>query len=160
MSDHWPPECLFNSLFGLRPNKHQISTLLSLCEWNVQWWLVDSPHKGPIMRNFFHFMGLLPDTQNCKLRMRRECSFPCHRLQRKPLVSNPGMHHGTCVTYVPWCMSGSLTSGGGENVPCIPGACATRNFAYLARGPLPYTCWPSSPGIQCMSVSVPEGLTC
>ena len=26
-------------------------------------------------------------------------------------------------------------SGGGENVPGIPKACATRNFAYLARGP-------------------------
>ena len=26
-------------------------------------------------------------------------------------VSNPGMHHGTCVMYVPWCMPGSLTSG-------------------------------------------------
>ena len=32
-------------------------------------------------------------------------------------------------------MSGSLTNGGGENVPGIPGACATRNFTYLARGP-------------------------
>ena len=50
--------------------------------------------------------------------------FPTHRLQRKPLVSDPGMHHGTCVTHVPWCMSGSLTCGGGENVPGIPGACA------------------------------------
>ena len=82
-------------------------------------------------------MGLLPDTQNCGLRMRRECRerFPRQRHQRKPLVSNPGMHHGTCVTHVPWCMSGSLTSGGGENVPGIPGTCATRNFTYLARGP-------------------------
>ena len=35
-------------------------------------------------------------------------------LQRKPLVSNPGKHHGTCVTHVPWCMSGSLTRGGGK----------------------------------------------
>ena len=35
--------------------------------------------------------------------------FPRHRLQRKPLVSDPGMHHDTCVTHVPWCMSGSLT---------------------------------------------------
>ena len=35
----------------------------------------------------------------------------------------------------PWCISGSLTRGGEENVPGIPGACATRNFAYLARGP-------------------------
>ena len=23
----------------------------------------------------------------------------------------PDMHHGTCVTHVPWCMPGSLTSG-------------------------------------------------
>ena len=61
--------------------------------------------------------------------------FPRHRIQRKLLVSDPGMHHGTCVTHVPWCMSGSLTRGGGENVPGIPGACATRNFTYLVRGP-------------------------
>ena len=38
----------------------------------------------------------------------REC-FPRHQLQRKPLVSDPGMYHGTCVTHVPWCMSASLT---------------------------------------------------
>ena len=50
--------------------------------------------------------------------------FPRRRFQRKLLVSDPGMHHGTCVTHVPWCMSGSLTCGDGENVPGIPGACA------------------------------------
>ena len=49
---------------------------------------------------------------------------PRRRFQRKPLVGDPGMHHGTCVTHVPWCMSGSLTCGDGENVPGIPGACA------------------------------------
>ena len=83
-------------------------------------------------------MGLLPDTQNCDLRMCRKCRepFPRHRLQRKPLVSDPGMHHDTCVTHVSWCMSGSLTSGGGEKVPGIPGACATRNITYLVRGAL------------------------
>ena len=53
--------------------------------------------------------------------MRRECleRFPRHRLQRKPLVSDPGM-------------SGSLTGGGGENVPSFPSACATCDFTYLA----------------------------
>ena len=61
--------------------------------------------------------------------------FPRYRLQRKPLLSDPDKHHGTCVTHVPWCMSGSLTHGGGENVPGIPGACATRNFTYLVTGP-------------------------
>ena len=71
--------------------------------------------------------------------------FPRRRLQRKPLVSDPGMHHGTCVTHVPWCMSGSLTRGGEENVPGIPGACtpailriwqeahARTFYPYLAR---------------------------
>ena len=69
--------------------------------------------------------------------MRWECRerFPRHWLQRKPLVSDSGMHHGTCVMHVSWCMSGSLTRGGGEKVPGIPGACATRNFTYLVRGP-------------------------
>ena len=28
-----------------------------------------------------------------------------------PRVSDPDMHQGTCVTHVPWCMPGSLTSG-------------------------------------------------
>ena len=73
----------------------------------------------------------------CRLHMRRECweRFARHRLQRKPVVSDPGMHHGTCVTHVPWCRSGSLTRGSGENVPGIPGAWVTRKFTYLARGP-------------------------
>ena len=57
--------------------------------------------------------------------MRRECreAFLCHWLQRKTLVSDPSMHHG---------MSGSLPHDGEENVP---GACPTRKFTYLARGP-------------------------
>ena len=65
-------------------------------------------------------------------------------------VSDPDMHHGTCVMHVPWCMSGSLSDGflwsrwGGENVPGTPGACATRNFTYLVRGP-----WDMSPGSHC-----------
>ena len=27
-----------------------------------------------------------------------------------PWVSDPDLHHGTCVAHVPWCMTGSLTS--------------------------------------------------
>ena len=54
--------------------------------------------------------------------MHRVCQerFPRHRLQRKPLVSDPGMHHGTCLTHVPWCLSGSLTRGGGKTFPTFP----------------------------------------
>ena len=61
--------------------------------------------------------------------------FLHHRLQRKQLISDPGMHDGTCVTHVPWCMPGSLTRGGGKNVLGIPGTCASLNFTYLVRGP-------------------------
>ena len=57
-----------------------------------------------------------------------------HWHQRKPLVSDPGLPRCTCVTHVPWWMSGLLTRDGGENIPIIRGACATRNFTYLARG--------------------------
>ena len=41
-------------------------------------------------------------------------------------VSDPDMHHGTCVTHVPWCMSGSLTNGflwksvAGKTFPAFP----------------------------------------
>ena len=100
-------------------------------------------------------MGIFPDRQNCGFsqvtsrflqQMVSNAELWCfdvffgvrldkHRLQRKQLASDPGMHHGTCVTHT-WCMSGSLTHGGGEIVPGIPGACATRNFAYLVSGPL------------------------
>ena len=68
--------------------------------------------------------------------MRWECRerFPRQIFQRKPFVNDPGMHRDT---HVPWCMSGSLTRGWEENVPGIPGACATRNFMYLARGRWP-----------------------
>ena len=62
-------------------------------------------------------------------------NFPCHQLQRKPLVSDSGMHHVTCVMHASWCMSESLTSGGRENIPGIPGAWETHNFTYLVRGP-------------------------
>ena len=85
----------------------------------------------------------LPQWASCQIRKIAGCAcagnagnvFPRHRLKRKLLVSDPGMHHGTCVTHVPWCMSGSLTRGGGENVPGIPSACATGKFTYLARVP-------------------------
>ena len=39
--------------------------------------------------------------------MRRECR---ERFPLPPRFSDPDMHHGTCVTHVPCCMSGSLTS--------------------------------------------------
>ena len=77
-----------------------------------------------INRCLIWVMGLIPDTQNCGLRMRRDWRerFSRHRLQRKPLVSDHGIYHGTCVT------------SGGENVLDIPGACATLPIWQEAHG--------------------------
>ena len=59
---------------------------------------------------------------------------PRRRLQRKPLVSDPRMHNGTCVTHVPWCMPGSLTRGAGKTFPAFP-AHAHPQLYVSARGP-------------------------
>ena len=70
--------------------------------------------------------------------MPRECRerFPYHR----------GLATPTCITARAWrtCrdawrdryLMASFEVGGGENDPGIPGACTTRNFMYLVRGPL------------------------
>ena len=58
-----------------------------------------------------------------------------------PQVSDPDMHHGTCVTHVPWCMPGSLTSGflwnrrRGEMFPAFP-AHAHLQFYVSGKRPM------------------------
>ena len=59
------------------------------------------------------------------------------------LLAIPVCIAARAVTHVPWCKSGWLNPGGGESVPGIAGACATRNVAYLIKGPkqqLPTPC--------------------
>ena len=81
-----------------------------------------------------------PLTRYVKLRFVHAPGMP-GTFSSPPRVSDPDMHHGTCVTHVRWCLPGSLTSGllwsqWRGNVPGIPGACATRSFTYPVRGPL------------------------
>ena len=72
---------------------------------SVNYIIVDSIYGST---QFPQPMGLLPKTQNCRLRMPRECRkrFLRHRPQRKPLVSNPGMHEARAVMHAeianPW----------------------------------------------------------
>ena len=78
--------------------------------------------------------------------MRRECRerFPHHRLQRKPLVSDPRMHHGTCVTHVRWCMSGSLTLGGGAKRSRHPRRMRNPQFYVFGKRPMVVVSMPCS----------------
>ena len=49
-------------------------------------------------------------TRYANLRVAHESGMP-GTFSPPPWVSDPDMHHGTCVTHVPCCMPGSLTSG-------------------------------------------------
>ena len=47
------------------------------------------------------------------------CAGNTGKVSPPPRFSNPDMHLGTCATHVPWCMTGSLTSGGGQTFPAF-----------------------------------------
>ena len=60
-------------------------------------YLIRNQHHGPL-------------TRYVKLRVAHAPGMP-GTVSPLPWVSDPDMHHGTCVTHVPWCMSGALSSG-------------------------------------------------
>ena len=51
-----------------------------------------------------------PHARYVKLRVAHAPGMP-GTISPPPLKSDPDMHHGMCVTHVPWCMPGSLYSG-------------------------------------------------
>ena len=108
----------------LKPRQH-LSFVGESTDGGIYRWSAYFPHKRPVMRNVCPWASYqIRKIAGCACAGNAGNVFPRRRFQRKPLVSDPGMHHGTCVTHVPWCISGSLTCGDGENVPGIPGACA------------------------------------
>ena len=68
--------------------------------------------------------------------------FACRAFSDTTLVCFIVNEHTTkcsrySITYACWDRQLAVFFvGGGENVPGIPGVCATRNFTYLVRGPL------------------------
>ena len=100
---------------GLEPELEAIS--VQLCAGNTnKWWLTHSIASGLIPRASYQIRKIAgahaPGMQGTFL--------------PPPRVSDPDMHHGTCVTHVPWCMPGSLTIGflwsrrRGETFPTFP----------------------------------------
>ena len=58
----------------------------------------------------WHVIAYGPLTRYVKLWVAHAPGMP-GRFSPPPRLSDPDVHHGTCVTHVPWCMPGSLTSG-------------------------------------------------
>ena len=65
------------------------------------WW-----HNKPGHRQIWHG----PLARYATLRVAHAPGMP-GTFSLPPWASDPDMHHGTCLTHVPWCMPGSLTSG-------------------------------------------------
>ena len=138
---NWSPNYYFSGVVGPRfdsitrrfltfgTKSHTIALLFNL---QYIWTLIVEYYTEDLTFCFLHYKGVCNQWASYQIRKTAWCAcagnggnvFPHRQLQRKLIVSDPGMHHGTCVTHVPWCMSGSLTRGGWENVPGFPGACA------------------------------------
>ena len=87
------------------------------------------------------------------------------RKYRERFPRHPGLANPPCITVRAVMHVGMLTSsgGGGENVPGIPGARTTRNFAYLVRGPRRPADWDtirfhSESRLQCRTQQVYESV--
>ena len=80
-------------------------------------------------------LGLLPDTLKCGLRMHRGCRehFLRHRGLAIPTYIMARVRHTCCDVCRDSKLVVSFEISGRENVPGIPGACATRNITYLVK---------------------------
>ena len=101
-------------------------------------------------------MSLLPDIRKivgCECSVNGPFSPP-------PRVNDPNMHHGTCVTHVPWYMPGSLTNGflwsrwREETFPELQAQVQHAIFTYPVRGPWRtyLSIWPIQTCVICLHV--------
>ena len=67
---------------------------VSLCHYCLRKWFVAYGPLARYVKLWFAHAPRMPGT-----------------FSPTPRVSDPDMHRGTCVTHVPWCMPGSVTSG-------------------------------------------------
>ena len=75
---------------------------------------VNNREAGDLRRHRAHYGVIVmlrngPLARYGKLRTRMRRGMP-GTFSPPPATSDPDMHHGMCVTHVPWCMPGSLTS--------------------------------------------------
>ena len=117
--------------------------------WHSSWWGIFDQDVFSVLSMLAAFdltnncrrkvlgMGLLPDMQNIWLRMHRECRerFPLDRGLAIPICITARALRTCCDECRDRQLADFFEVGGGENVPGIHGACATRNSTYLVGGP-------------------------
>ena len=89
------------------------------CTWFALWFIMmcfvgdrNHPHFSDyfIETSYGQSLAHGPLARYVKLRVAHAPGMP-GTFSPPPRVSDPDMYHGSCVTHVPWCMSGSLTGG-------------------------------------------------
>ena len=73
--------------------------------WHLKCWLI-SPEMNWLLSHHEIFVSWA----SCQIRKTAGCACK-GKVFPPPWVSYHDVHHGTCVTQMPWCMPGSLTSG-------------------------------------------------
>ena len=85
-----------------------------------------------------HLLLLKMPWASCQIREITCCA--CAGNAGNSFTATAGQRHARAVMHAGIANSSvSFEIGGGENVPGIPGACATRYFTYLVRGSLVLT---------------------
>ena len=122
-----------------------------ICAWINDW--VNNREAGYLGRRRTHYDVTVMSTQHdglawnehdedimtwasCQIRKIAGAHAPgmSGTFSPSPQVCDPDMHHGTCVTHVPWCMPGSLTSGflwnrrRGKTFPAFPAHAQPANL--------------------------------
>ena len=119
-------------IYGESPTKRHLWQRFSLEIALPALWL---PSSGEWIQRFMHVSNIWTVTQShvahgplaryVKLWVTHAPGLP-GTFSPPPRVSDPDMHHGTCVTHVPWRMPGSLTRGflwsrrRGKTFPAFP----------------------------------------
>ena len=90
----------------IRRHSSQSTLTLVTAGWQAIKWANDESSWNVLV--LWHSHG--PLARYVKLRVVHAPGMP-GTFSSPPLASDPDMHYRTCVTHVPWCMPGSLTSG-------------------------------------------------
>ena len=102
----------------IKTKRNQSSALLSRCD-DTDGQTCGPPHIISEMRSAFQLPWVImtcgkmlhgPLTRCVKLRVAHAPGMP-GTFSPPPRIGGTDMHHGTCVTHVPWCMPGSLIRG-------------------------------------------------
>ena len=119
--------------------------LICVCVYSSQLihYSVDDRNNICVLRLFFHCHSMVNSghlASYAKMWVAHAPGMP-GTFSPPQRVSDPDLHHGTCVTHVSWCMPGSLTSvsfevGGGGKRSRHSQRMRNPQFTYLARGPL------------------------